>query len=1202
MKRLILVSLAAILVMASAHIGRRQAVAATQSNNIVWVVEPVFDYEFIFLCSCGVFFANDGYYVWQVNTETGQLENQMHHGHGGPPPMQVYDPTTGLFGDPGYGGDYHFYNGMHPLNEMPWRFPYIANRIIVVPSVDSSLRYTYMPYWGDEEWWFLTEEAYTGRHAVMSNGSFVTDFIFEGFTQTRWDVFADTVAVGRNGRLGLVDRNGNDATPFVFESLTIIDNATAFARYNGRYGILDIARTTVGGTPNPTPSPTQTTDPIYVTTANLNLRQGPSTDAASHGIVPMWTRVYVLEVINDEWLRVRTQPNTRTVEDENISNTQGYMASEFLQAVPPTMPISDFGRQAAEDFLTQFFTIFTDIPIPATGGWGMAEGQFRSYREVNGQWQEIITYEVPDFYFREDPNNWENSGFYDRHGNRITAPWILDDWVYATGFSLWNLSNTGIPDILVYYWGNYVGSGDGGTPASLFRFIDGEYRRVARISSWNGETFYWMSGEFRYYHDALGNLIKHFPPFVDLSASYYYLTFANNIMELDRIALLDQYFDGLDMHHFWANFITGETNIPLEDFPVYHAWEGLSPSSPSYFIPGTNPVYSGWEGLSPSPHFIPGTNMPLTRIMPLTDLRSEITAVVTQRILDGDIPATDTDDDPTTPPTPNQYLLDPNPAHHNFTPSPEVLSEISSPDSALSHIQNTITSLSPLQRTSGDAINIATLQIENIARRGTTQSLPPGGSLDAALLGTASGFAQEIHNATQNYLAEENINLMRQPRNIINFETEDEGEIAAAFPHSVSGIPFDYVTIESEFAAITLNREHISPGSQISVNRVDTEEENGAPDAAETHTDDEIETDGNTESTSGLLGRLWDEIRDFSSPMKIFSNFWFVIVIFLLLIVWLIVAGMGEKLRRWVVPTFAILALALNLGLIVLRVNRTTQYPPGAYTTENDEDRDHPPELTPTAYYTDTVEVTMTPGMRGILSLPANGNDPEFLVLVNEEGEIQHSRYNPVTGNIDARISENGTYTLLENRVSFADINDKNQMMQHAILQLTSRGIMQGAIPGQFQPDAPISRTDLVATMIMAFDMLDVGAQTTFEDISPQAWYYLAVATAQEAGLVSGYPDGTFRGGDNIPKEQLVVMAANALIQQMGYHAPDDIDYFLDRFLDRDALRSWSLDGIALATSSNVLIHRADGMFAPRSAMTRGDAAVILYRVFSRVW
>jgi hypothetical protein len=70
----------------------------------------------------------------------------------------------------------------------------------------------------------------------------------------------------------------------------------------------------------------------------------------------------------------------------------------------------------------------------------------------------------------------------------------------------------------------------------------------------------------------------------------------------------------------------------------------------------------------------------------------------------------------------------------------------------------------------------------------------------------------------------------------------------------------------------------------------------------------------------------------------------------------------------------------------------------------------------------------------------------------------------------------------------------------------------------------------------------------------------------------------------------------------MGYLIPSDIEAELARYADRAEIEPWSEDKIALATQSNILIYRIDGLFAPKSTMTRGDAAIVLYRVFNKVW
>jgi len=241
--------------------------------------------------------------------------------------------------------------------------------------------------------------------------------------------------------------------------------------------------------------------------------------------------------------------------------------------------------------------------------------------------------------------------------------------------------------------------------------------------------------------------------------------------------------------------------------------------------------------------------------------------------------------------------------------------------------------------------------------------------------------------------------------------------------------------------------------------------------------------------------------------------------------------------------------------------------------------------------------------MRATVSLPADGlSNPESIMLFDENGQLQFSKYNPVTGNIDATVTSGGIFTLREHTISFADIEDRSQLMQTAVVQLASRGILRSAEENYFYPDEYINRTDFVSAIIMAFDMLDLEAQSNFVDVNPGSWYFHAIATAENERLVRGFPDGTFRGSLDIPKDQLVVIAASTLMEQMGYFIPNDIEYVLAQFVDRDMLADWSEEGIALATDANVVLHRTDARFAPQSNMTRGDAAIVLYRVFGRIW
>ena len=57
------------------------------------------------------------------------------------------------------------------------------------------------------------------------------------------------------------------------------------------------------------------------------------------------------------------------------------------------------------------------------------------------------------------------------------------------------------------------------------------------------------------------------------------------------------------------------------------------------------------------------------------------------------------------------------------------------------------------------------------------------------------------------------------------------------------------------------------------------------------------------------------------------------------------------------------------------------------------------------------------------------------------------------------------------------------------------------------------------ATMLAATAVLGVTtafAANPFSDVTPDSWAYQAVSQLAQAGIVNGYPDGTFKGQNNI--------------------------------------------------------------------------------------
>ena len=69
----------------------------------------------------------------------------------------------------------------------------------------------------------------------------------------------------------------------------------------------------------------------------------------------------------------------------------------------------------------------------------------------------------------------------------------------------------------------------------------------------------------------------------------------------------------------------------------------------------------------------------------------------------------------------------------------------------------------------------------------------------------------------------------------------------------------------------------------------------------------------------------------------------------------------------------------------------------------------------------------------------------------------------------------------------------------------------------------------------------------------------------------------------------------------MDYIVPTSPEEYL-KYTDTDSLPEWAKEDISLAEMANLIMERTDNMFVPEDEMTRGDAAIILMRLFNKIW
>ncbi|MGB9921032.1 MAG: S-layer homology domain-containing protein [Moorellales bacterium] len=162
---------------------------------------------------------------------------------------------------------------------------------------------------------------------------------------------------------------------------------------------------------------------------------------------------------------------------------------------------------------------------------------------------------------------------------------------------------------------------------------------------------------------------------------------------------------------------------------------------------------------------------------------------------------------------------------------------------------------------------------------------------------------------------------------------------------------------------------------------------------------------------------------------------------------------------------------------------------------------------------------------------------------------------------------------------------------------MAARHIAGGVSETLFAPNGKVTRAQFAALLIRTLGITEAKpAASSFTDVAASDWYFGAVETARAAGLVGGYPDGTFRPEAPITREEMAAMVCRAL----GYAGKkpvlaQPVEVLLARFSDTAQIGTWAREAVATAVSENILRGR-DGQAAPKANATRAEATVMLKR------
>ena len=192
-------------------------------------------------------------------------------------------------------------------------------------------------------------------------------------------------------------------------------------------------------------------------------------------------------------------------------------------------------------------------------------------------------------------------------------------------------------------------------------------------------------------------------------------------------------------------------------------------------------------------------------------------------------------------------------------------------------------------------------------------------------------------------------------------------------------------------------------------------------------------------------------------------------------------------------------------------------------------------------------------------------------------------------GSITAPSISNNADNKLPSEQRFSDLAGV-EWAKDAIEYLADKDIVSGDGDGTFRPNDFITREEFVKMLVEAFGLYNSDAKSDFDDLGQNHWAYLYVSSAYESKIVKGISETEFGIGENITRQDMAVMSANA-VKSLGIEMSGDEK----TFSDAGSISDYAIDAVQSMAKVGIINGFEDGSFAPFAMATRAQAAKILY-------
>ncbi|GGH12020.1 alpha-amylase family glycosyl hydrolase [Paenibacillus segetis] len=218
--------------------------------------------------------------------------------------------------------------------------------------------------------------------------------------------------------------------------------------------------------------------------------------------------------------------------------------------------------------------------------------------------------------------------------------------------------------------------------------------------------------------------------------------------------------------------------------------------------------------------------------------------------------------------------------------------------------------------------------------------------------------------------------------------------------------------------------------------------------------------------------------------------------------------------------------------------------------------------------------------------------------LIGDDGSLQYLGGKLKDGTLTFQSDRMGQFIVMEYNKVFSDV--KPGWAKEFIGILAAKHIATGKDTDRFDPKGNVTRGQFAALLGRALGLkADMGAgsgtnASALADVQEDSYYRDYVTMLNKMGIISGYPDGTFRPDELVTREQITTMLMKAYTYVTAHSLQEIAGINEESFTDIGEASSYAQESIKAAKALGIIQGTGQNKFQPSTISTREQVAAMI--------